>query len=100
MNFYNILFDEDLKKLSRKKLITIPQLAYCVNNQTWEIFISRSGHAKLTRGKDRHDYSGGWIFPKDERIIFNSGSLDNIDNKEQIRNAISNALQINLWDKK
>ena len=100
MDIYLIILDEELRQLSRKELLTIPQLAYCVNNQTWEIFVNRSGHAKATRGKDRHDYSGGWVFPRDERITFNCGSLADVNNKEQVCNALSNALHLYLWDKK
>lgn len=76
------------------------QLAYAINNDTFDIIISKSGHDKIMRksGLDKHSFSGGWIFIKQEKITFYSGSLGRVKPKHRklIVDAICNTLKMHL----
>jgi len=72
------------------------QLTYVVNRTNFKISIERSGHAKVTRHLDKADYEGGWLFPRQEKITFNSGTFGMVTDKILVKHAIENALQLNL----
>lgn len=74
------------------------QLAFIVNLDTFNIFISRSGHPTLLRDRDKRDYHGGWVFINQSKITFNSGSLGHIPPKwkEALCNSLSNYLNKSL----
>jgi hypothetical protein len=66
-NHYEVRLSQELLNLNLKK---IPQLAYAVNPETFTVIISKSGHGKIMRSYDKHDFEGGWIFPPKGKISF------------------------------
>jgi hypothetical protein len=46
----------------------------------------------MMRGKDSHEYEGGWLFPKQNKIAFYSGSLGHVSDQSGVANAINNHL--------
>lgn len=93
LNFYKVEISPELDGLNLKK---IPQLAYAVNPETFAIIISKSGHAKIMRSYDKHDFEGGWIFPVNGKISFYSGYLGEVKDKDNVKNAIETSLGLNL----
>lgn len=77
-------------------------LAFVSNAEDFQIIIS-DRHEKIIndRNLDRIKYRGGWIYSADNRITFTSAYLGSVEdqNKEMIRQAIKNALKINLIEK-
>jgi hypothetical protein len=91
VGFYEVEIDPMIAG-DPKTLRSAPQLAYAVNTTNMDILVSRSGHGKLMRGRDKHDYEGGWIFPKQGKITFYSGTLGRVYDEQGVRQAIVQAL--------
>ncbi|MFC1678167.1 hypothetical protein ACFLZ9_00340 [Patescibacteria group bacterium] len=90
-------YEVDISKNIRTEDIhQIPQLAYVVNPETYKIIITRSGHAKTLRSYDKRDFQGGWIFPRQGKITFYSGTLGEAKDQDQIKWAIEGALGISF----
>jgi hypothetical protein len=83
-------------ELQGVKLRRMQQLAFIVNKRNDEITIGRSGHGHLTRGKDAHDYEGGWIFPQDGKVVMYSGLLGHVWDKTGVANALGNHIGVHL----
>ncbi|PIT88480.1 MAG: hypothetical protein COU29_01710 [Candidatus Magasanikbacteria bacterium CG10_big_fil_rev_8_21_14_0_10_36_32] len=90
---YEVRKSFELEGVNLKK---IDQLAYAVNKDNFVVTVAKSGHGKMTRDKDRRDLEGGWIFPKQGKITFYSGTLGEVSDKENVRLAIELALGMNL----
>ena len=94
-NPYEVRLDFILENIREEK-----QLAYAVNTEAFNIIISKSGHDKIMRksGLNKHSFSGGWIFLKQEKITFYSGSLGKVKPKHRklIVDAVCNALKMHL----
>lgn len=92
MALYDITLDIDVKEAR-----TAQQLAFAVCHDNFTIRISKSGHGKITRGLDRHDFEGGWVFPRDRKITFYSGSLGEVrSNRQDVKDDISEYLGVHL----
>lgn len=91
IGFYEVEIDPMIAG-DPKALRSAPQLAYAVNTVNMDIMVSRSGHGKLMRGRDKHDYEGGWIFPRQGKITFYSGTLGRVSDEHGVRQAIVQAL--------
>lgn len=92
-NPYEVRKSVELEGINLKK---IAQLAYIVDKDSFVVTINKSGHGKMTRGKDRRDLEGGWIFPKQGKITFDSGTLGEVGDKANVRSAIEMSLGMNL----
>jgi hypothetical protein len=56
------------------------QLAFVLDEESWTVWISRSGHEAIIReaGLDKCNCRGGWIRPRDGLISGNSGLLGGV----------------------
>jgi len=83
-------------ELQGVRLSRMPQLSFALNTKTGDLIIGRSGHGKLTRGADKHDYEGGWIFPPDNKVVFYSGTLGTVTDQDGVLSALESALGTSL----
>ena len=90
------IVDFELTHLGPREIEMLPQLAYAVDLESGNILVGKSGHAKLVRGKNKHDFEGGWIFPRQNKVTFYSGFLGNVSNTDFVAYALSDALGIRL----
>lgn len=95
-NTFNVWLSPELVSsgVNRTNAKKQTQLAYAYNTNNEKIIISNQGHAAIVRGKDKSEFEGGWIFPKQGKIQFYSGSLGHVskENRESVKSAIENYL--------
>lgn len=65
------------------------QLAFAVNHSTETILVGQSGHATMMRGRDKHEWEGGWIFRSKGQVVLACGWLGHVTtNREDIEAAL------------
>lgn len=74
------------------------QLAFVLDEESWTIWISRSGHGAILRdaGLSKRNCCGGWVRPLDGRVSGDSGLLGGVKHKTmmQVADAIGQFLGI------
>jgi hypothetical protein len=72
-------------ELDGREIRKLTQLAFAFNPESKRLIIDRSGHASMIRkfNLDRRDYQGGWLFPKQGKITFYSGTLGHVEEQYQ-----------------
>ncbi len=91
-NQYDIIILQDLNNIH---ILEEKTLAFAVDINNFKIIISRSGHGKLKR-MFGDDLEGGWIFPKNRKISWHSGTLGWVTDKDNVKKAIERKLGIYL----
>ena len=63
------------------------QLAFVLDEDSWTIWISRSGHGAILReaGLSKRDCRGGWVRPQDGRVSGNSGLLGGLQSTTMLQ---------------
>jgi hypothetical protein len=80
------------------------QLAFVLDDDSWTIWISRSGHGAILReaGLTAHNCRGGWVRPVQGRISGDSGLLGGVRRRDllSVADAIGRVLgtQLRLGD--
>jgi hypothetical protein len=95
-SLYDISLSPELEVLSAKEISKLTQLAYAVNPESYTIIVSKSGHGKIMRNYDKHDFEGGWLFPLDKKITFYSGYLGEVSDKDKVKDAFEKFFDLNL----
>lgn len=97
MDQYSIeVLDSDI---TIKNFREIDQLAFVFNFTNFSTLISRSGHAKILRDRDKSEYEGGWLMPRKRKILYYSGTLGSIEDSDDqtgIKEAIEKHFRVYL----